>query len=208
VNAAGWQGDVHTILHPVLSYRAARAFFRGQQSELPLALTPAATAIGAKTSLLQSLRRRSGGTLPDNVHRQLVEEACKTRPWMCATLFAQWYAEIEASPDREQLLADQLKKPPFRRHLTPQVIQSLIPLIHPDLAATEPVDARDADRLSELFVDYYFYGAPFSREALVSIWRRCEDGGGKSCQEERASIERRVGSLGPAAVARSAPRPE
>jgi predicted membrane-bound spermidine synthase len=206
VNAAGWRGDVHTILHPVLSYRAARAFFRGQQAELPLALTPAATAVGAKNSLLEAYRRRNGGALSDTVHRQLVEEACKTRPWMCATLFAQWYAEHAESPDREELLLEQLKNPPFRRHLTPTVIQSVIPFFHPDLAATEPIEAREADRLSELFIDYYFHGAPFAREALVSIWQRCEDGGGKSCREERASIERRVGSLGNAPVALSAPR--
>ncbi len=205
VNVAGWTGDVHTILHPVLSYRAARAFFRGQQADLPLAQTPTAMALGAKNSLLQQYTRNAGGTLSDLVHRQLVDEACKTRPWICGTLVAQWFADQTESPDREAVILTLLKEPPFRRHLGPGVLHALIPFFHPDVETTEPIEAPEAARLSGLFSEYYFYGTPFSREALVAIWRRCRDGGGVTCRDARAVVERRVGPLGGAPVALAAP---
>ena len=66
VNAAGWHGDVHTILHPVLSHRAARAFFRGQQAELPLALTPGADGDRrAALAAAGATRGASAAALPD-----------------------------------------------------------------------------------------------------------------------------------------------
>ena len=196
VHAADWQGDVHTILHPVLSYRAARAFFRGMQAKLPLALTPAAISIGRKSSLLQAYTRNAGGTLPDSAHRQLVVEACKSLPWLCGTLVAQWFAEYPESPGREEVIVEIAKQTPFRRHLSPAVLQSLIPFFHPDLETTDPVPVARAEKLSDLFFEYYFFGAPFQREALTSIWQHCEDGGDNACRRERARIERVVGPLG------------
>ncbi len=205
-NAAGWRGDVHTILHPVLSYRAARAFFRGQQSDLPVALRPTARAIGAEHSLLRAYSRHVGGKLSDTVHHELLTEACKTRPWVCATLMARWLGEIETSPARDEVLMGLLTQVPFRRHLGAQTLQTLASFFHPDLETTEAIDPREAGRLSDLFIEYYFYGAPFSFDALTSIWRRCQDGGGMRCEPARARIEASVGPL-PRSDARTATQP-
>jgi SAM-dependent methyltransferase len=205
-NAAGWRGDVHTILHPVLSYRAARAYFRGQQAELPVALRPAARSIGAEHSLLRAFSRHMGGSLPDAAHLEMLTEACKTRPWVCATLMARWSAEIETSPARDEVLMRLLTQVPFRRQLEAQTLQPLVSFFHPDLETTEAIDPREAERLSDLFIEYYFHGAPFSFDALTSIWRRCQDGGGMRCEPARARIERSVGPL-PRSAARAAKQP-
>jgi len=205
-NAAGWRGDVHTILRPVLSYRAARAFFRGQQSDLPVALSPVARSVSAEHSLLRAFVRHSGGTLPDIAHRQMVAEACKTRPWICATLVAQWFAAIDESPGREKVILDLLQNPPFRRHLGPQKLQALTGFFQPDLETTEALGPKEAERLSDLFIEYYFHGAPFSFDALESIWRRCHDGGGLRCKPARAHVERLVGPL-PGTAVQAAKKP-
>ena len=42
---------------------------------------------------------------------------------------------------------------------------------------------------------YYFHGAPFSRDALTSIWQRCRDDSEQRCQPARARIEHRIGPL-------------
>ena len=205
-NAAGWRGDVHTILHPVLSHRAARAFFRGQQAELPIALGPAARSIGAEHSLLRAYVRHAGGTMSNDVHRELLAESCKTRPWICATLVAQWFATSDSAPGREEVIAELLQKQPFRRHLGPQTLQTLAGFYQPDLESTEAITPQEAERISDLFVEYYFYGAPFSFDALTSVWRRCRDGGGQRCEPVRARIERLVGPL-PGGRARAANLP-
>ena len=195
VNAAGWRGDVHTILRPVLSYRAARAFFRGQHAELPLALKPPVATLAANRSLLVSFARRTGTPLPDAVHRQLTDEVCKTRPLVCATLLAQWLAEVPESPRRDETIRALLQQSPFRRHIGPLQLRTLAGFFDPDLATTDPLAPEEAMRLSNLYIEYYFHGAPFSRDALTSIWQRCRDDSEQRCQPARARIEHRIGPL-------------
>lgn len=195
VNAAGLRGDVHTILRPVLSHRAARAFFRGQHAELPLALKPPVAALAANRSLLVSFARRTDAPLPDAVHRQLTDEVCKTRPWVCATLLAQWLAEVPESPSRDETIRALLQQSPFRRHIGPLQLRTLAGFFDPDLATTDPLAPEQATRLSNLYIEYYFHGAPFSRDALTAIWQRCRDDSEQRCQPARARIERRIGPL-------------
>ncbi len=195
VNAAGWRGDVHTILRPVLSYRAARAFFRGQGAELPLTLKPPLAKLAADRSLLTAFARSSGGPLSDAVYRQLADEACKTRPRVCATLLAWWLAELPESSSRDETIRALRQQPPFRPHVGPLQLRTLAGFFAPDLETTEPLAPEEAMRLSNLYIGYYFHGAAFSRDALAAIWRRCRDEGEQRCQPARARIERRAGPL-------------
>src|SRR5262249_53113271 len=71
VNAANLSGDVHTLLHPVLSQRAARAFFRGQAAALPPTLRAAPAAVGTDNSLLRRFGQLSGGRLSEQAHHDL-----------------------------------------------------------------------------------------------------------------------------------------
>jgi hypothetical protein len=100
------------------------------------------------------------------------------------------------------------KRAPFRRHLGPGVIQALIPFFNPDREATDPIPVARAEKLSDLFLEYYFFGTPFRRDALAAIWQRCEDGGDHGCRRERAGFEQIVGPLGAAPVAVATPQPE
>jgi hypothetical protein len=193
VNAAALPGDVHTILHPVLSYRAGRAFFRGREAALPPLAMPAAAARGAERSLLRRFAATRGGRLDDVAHQQLVDEACKSRPDLCATLLAWWLAEVPDSQRRADKIAALRAHAVFRPHVGAAKLQSLASfyLRSADPSELEPTDAA---RYTDLFLDYYFHGAPFSRAALADIWQRCR-GAGAGCEVARRRAERRLGPL-------------
>ena len=67
----------------------------------------------------------------------------------------------------------------------------------PTVEDARPLSVEDASRATQLFVDFYTHGAPFSRGALAEIWRRCEaDPAQRSaCRAGRAEADRRLGFL-------------
>ena len=75
LHAAALQGDVHTLWHPRLSDRAARAFFLGRSATLPPTATAAAAEVGASHSLLHAWIAREGGLSPD-ARRDVVNQLC------------------------------------------------------------------------------------------------------------------------------------
>ena len=194
VNAGGLTGDVHTILHPVLSHRAGRAFFRGQEAQLPPFVEPAPARVGAERSLLQRYVAARGGALDDDTFAMITAEGCKTRPILCASLLAWWRAAIPESPARNEQHTALLQSQPFRRHVAPAKIETLASFYASDLA-TDPIPVGEATRLTDLFTEYYFHGAPFPRRTLVSFWERCEGAGPTGCEAARARAERSVGPL-------------
>jgi spermidine synthase len=199
VNAAGLEGDVQTLLQPVLSFRAGRAFFVGRNAALPATTQPAPAAAGANHSLLGRLSAESGGTLSDEVHHQLAAEACKHLATVCATFLARWMHEHPESEAREALLATARTKPGFATHLAPQQLATLTGLFGAGLAENGAATPETARRVTDLFVRYYHHGAPFSREVLAALWRRCDDAKGERCSQGRAAAEARVGPLRSAA---------
>ncbi|RIL01336.1 MAG: hypothetical protein DCC71_18065 [Proteobacteria bacterium] len=205
LHAAGLQGDVHTILHPVLSHRAGRAFFRGHEAKLPPTAGPPASAIGASQSLLRRLAAASGGRLDDDAHRQVVTEVCKTRPPLCTTMMARWMADVPESAARDEVLASLLKMPPFRRHLGPAKLATLSSF-YDRVATADAVSPSEATRYTDLFVEYYAHGAPFSHGALAGVWSRCRDQGGARCAPARRRAELSVGPLGGEADTAAVPR--
>jgi hypothetical protein len=195
VNAAQMTGDVHTILHPVLSHRAGRAFFRGQEAQLPPFAEPAPAKIGAERSLLRRYAAALGGALDDETHAIITAEGCKTRPILCASLLAYWHAQIPESPARDAQHAALLQIGPFRRHVGPATIATLASF-YAAAPATDPIPPAEATRLTDLFAEYYFHGAPYPRRTLASFWTRCRGVGATGgCDAARAHAERRVGPL-------------
>jgi len=195
VNAAHLTGDVQTLMHPVLSQRAARAFFRGQQAELPPTIRRAPAAIGAENSLLRRYAALSGGKLSDDAHRELAGQACQNIPTLCATLIADWIREIPSSPARDQLLANLRQFGPFAPHLTDTKLRHLVGLFPSGAGSEGALDAAQAERLTDLYVQYYHHGTPFSRESLALIWEQCHPPGDASCTNGLAAAEVRVGPL-------------
>jgi len=196
VNAAELRGDIHTILHPVLNHRAARAFFRGKRAHLPPTARPAAAALGSENSLLARYRRGRGGLLSDRENEQLVGEACKPHLPVCVTLLADWKRQHPNSKAREGMIAALRRDKGFAAHLAPRTFHEVASLLGAERLGTAPVSPTDARELTDAFVRYYHHGAPFRRDVLADIWRRCRDRDGRaSCRAGQALAEERVGPL-------------
>ncbi len=206
VGAASFEGDVHTIFHPVLSHRAGRAFFRGQQANLPPTLRPAAAARGRRNSLLQRYRALRGGGLSEAEHASMAREACKTRPELCATLIADWAREWPESPARQRLLQRLRRSPPFAPYLRPQVLRTLVRLLAIEAREGPSPTPAAAQQATDHFVRHYHHGTPFERARLAEMWTRCREPGGRAgaCSQGLARAEQRVGPLSRNAARRPA----
>lgn len=195
VNAAKFPGDVHTILHPVLSYRAGRAFFRGQQAEMPDTVTPELMQVGAERSLLRRWLATKGDALGEPAYAEMVDRACTTRPRLCATLLAYWLTMIPETTGVAERQASLLRLAPFRPHVAATKISTLVTFFQNN-GTGPPLAPSDALQLTDLFADYYHHGAAFWRDVLPVIWSRCDDGGSGECARQRRRAERRVGAIG------------
>jgi len=196
VNAAPFHGDIQTLLHPVLSQRAARAFFRGATASVPSTAQPDPAAVGAGNSLLRRYARLSGG-LSDGTYQQVVEEACNHDPVQCPTFMAGWMRDVPSSPARDALLEQHRAEPLFAPHLRAPRLRELALLLGDGASLDEPVTPDRAKALTDLYVNYYQHAMPFSRELLARQWRVCQPAqpGDGSCASGLAAAEARVGPL-------------
>jgi predicted membrane-bound spermidine synthase len=72
-------GPLHTLLHPRLTYQAARAFFAGGRSRPPLVTAGPAGALAAQRSLARKLAASEGGELSETSYAALVDETALAR---------------------------------------------------------------------------------------------------------------------------------
>lgn len=191
VAEARLEDQVHTIGHPILSHRAARAFFAGKHSRLPPTLHREAARLGAQNSLVRRYAERFGGRLPDPVRAQVVSEVCHLDGPRCATLFAQWRYEAPGSPELPRLLARMRHSPAVADQLSPDRLAKLTWLFDAGTLPDVPYDYKSAARGSRLFVDHYHHAAPFDGRALAVIWSRCS--GDDRCQNG-ADLHRDMGT--------------
>ena len=75
--AAQLPGEIHTLLHPILSNSAARAFFTGGFGQLPVTAQPAPAEVGMRNSLLRRYAAAHGGQLTERERVRVVEETCR-----------------------------------------------------------------------------------------------------------------------------------
>jgi len=195
VNAAHFPGDVQTLLHPVLSQRAARAFFRGHNASLPPTVLPVPAAVGAANSLLRRYAHEQGG-LSDSTYAEVAGEACKHQPLLCATLVASWMREVPNSPTRDALLKDLRADGTFGAHLGAARLRLLNQLLV-DAGPGDSIPPERAKMLTDLYVEYFHHATPFSRDALTRAWQQCRPAqpGDGSCARALAAAEGRVGPL-------------
>lgn len=128
---------IHTLLHPILSHQAARAFFRGGEARLNTAAAKA-TRTGGGDMLLQRWAARQGGKLSDTDHGQAVRQTCRHRPVECATMLAQWQVEDPGSPALARQLERARAAHPDQHALSPDGLAKL-------RRAFEPAAALAAD---------------------------------------------------------------
>lgn len=196
LHALDMKGPIHTLLHPRLSYAAARAFFTAKEGPLPPSVTPAAVAIGAQNSLLRRYAKMRGG-LPETEWAQLVRETCVMSPAACVTLLAAWSKEMPDSQERIGILQWIQGGGPFRP-IDLSLVPSLLHLFDDTYAGPIPDASLPAlaKEQSERFVEYFHHAAPFHRGALTSLFARCEDSSeAERCVEVRTEAETELGPL-------------
>lgn len=188
-------GEIHTLFHPILSHRAARAFFRNAQAALPQTANLRSARAGFRNSLL---RRWLAGTDPsqrEEIRFAVLTEHCRNiRELECATHVAEW---LRTAPDADRVatsLAEWRRAPLLREHLEPERLQELMSLYGNGARERRP-SFEEAQSLTNLFARYYQHDIPFRRGALRTTWNRCEDPAGR-CAEGRQVARRRLGGLG------------
>jgi spermidine synthase len=192
LHAAALQGDVHTLRNPVLSYRAARAFFVGRAAAFPALAEPAPARIGESNSLLRRFAG-NGARLPEDVLEAGARENCRFgRLPPCAAFVARWKRDHPDSLRFEAAVTQLRAEPENRQSLLPPRIASLIPLWGSFSADSEPIPRAQAMALSRRFLRFYQHAIPFDRQVLEEAWDRCR---GEPCAEGRRWVEEQVGPL-------------
>jgi len=198
VHAAQFPGPVHTLTHPLLSHRAARAFFAGGIAELRLPANLEAARAGSRNSLLQRESARREGDLPQSFRERLVAETCRYRAEECVALLAQWLYETPVSPERDRIAAE-IENDPLRNSWIPlSMVEPLSQLFGDgERIAERELSPEVCRRATQRFSRYYHYTAPFSRRALAEVWRRCVDSPDNpgQCQAGLAQAEKTLGEL-------------
>jgi spermidine synthase len=194
VHATSLKGAVHTLLHPRLSYAAARAFFVGAMGRLPGTDGLGATDVGARNSLARRYAARSGGELAGPDRAAMVAEACRYRGDLCIALLAGWHAAAAESPLRSDLERKLSAVPHLAEHLRqlPEVGR-----LHGDGIVDGGDPLASAELATRLFEAYYHHAAPFPRAGLAATYARCEvePASREACRAARLELERRIGSL-------------
>lgn len=196
VHAADLPGPLHTLLHPLLSDHAGRAFFRGGRAELPALVHAEPAQVGIRNSLLRRLALDRGGQLPDAERANAIAELCFLSPPRCAAGIAEWTREAPGSPILARLLAAMRTNPALRRALEPRILDRVGALL-PGAPAL-PAGARAAERASQLFASHFSYVAPFDRAILDAAWARCSPTRGEpadACAAGRRAAEALLGPL-------------
>jgi spermidine synthase len=194
LHAAELPGELHTLRHPILSYRAARAFFLGRATDLPALVGPAQARVGARNSLLRRLAGE-GAPLAEEVLEAAARETCRfNKLEQCAALLARWRFDHPHSQRLEETLEDLRAEGEGRRSLRPARIAGLMALFEGRIRPSpEGVPRPRAERLTSRYLRYYHHAVPFDRTKIEAVWSRCR---GEKCAEARRRAEERLGPLG------------
>jgi spermidine synthase len=192
VHAVEWPGEIHTLRHPLLSYRAARAFFRGRRGTL----APHQSRVQERVALRNSLLRRhaSGKTpLPEEHVEAAAFESCRYhKKEQCATFFALWSLLYpQSSTLKGALSASRKKGDDASRYLTPKSLAALKSLFAgPGSGLNKTYSPSEAENLTGRFRRHYHHVVPFSRDRLDEIWDRCR---AADCESRRIRAEAEIG---------------
>ncbi len=194
LHAVELEGEIQTLRHPILSYRAARAFFLGRRSWLPSLSSPAQRELSLQNSLLH--RFAAGGeALPERLLEAATYELCRfRRTEQCATLFARWQLDRPGSPRLKSALAEARQiNPASRRDLAPGKLRELRMLYEGKLPdVDESALAQQAERMTQRFLLHYYHAVPFDRRTIEAAWRRCR---GDDCEDRQREAWQRLSSL-------------
>jgi len=164
------EGPVHTLMHPRLTFAAARAFFAGGRSRLPFTGADGAPP-GASRALASQLRARDGAALSEATYAALVDESCRARADVCTAWLADWLRARPGSP----LLAERLAKwevTAVGEPIAREDVRDFAALLS-GRVPTRAVELAEAQRQSALVRRYLKPGIPFRGGPLLALWSRC-----------------------------------
>jgi len=178
--------EVHTLFHPLLSDRAAHAFFRGQNIDVPELGT--AREAATRDSLLGAWLAEQEGESDEADLDSIARQLCRYRPYLCASFLAWWQRQAPESSGPEKVRTRFSQISEFAPHLTRERLAALGALYGngPGTRTT----ANDVRASADRFDRYYFHATPFRLEALLGIWAGCR---GKDCIEARHEAGERIG---------------
>jgi hypothetical protein len=187
LHAAGLEGPIHSLYHPLLSYEAGRGFFVGMPSDLPFTGHGAAAEIGAQNSLLVRYLARYEGAVPEPIWEEMTWRACNYQIPGCGALAAAWSRLPPASESFPKLVAK------LRQEEGPLFLDRLRSFLEPASAAA-PASVRrvapaTALAMTRLYTAHYAHCAPFEPRALLDLWQRCE-GNAELCRRGKRSAQR------------------
>ncbi len=196
VHAGSREGEIHTLLHPVLSHRAARAFYRGEQAELPTGAHADAASVGGRSSVLRRYLEglNGAGTPPeDALYDRIAEGACVMGP-SCASVLARWAVDHPDSELRTKRLARLRRGSDWAdEHLGDDRLAVLAEL-HRGRAPDAGLSPAEAGLRTRLFGEYYHHAFPFPRESLAQTWDACLPAGPR-CERGRQAAVRQLGAF-------------
>jgi spermidine synthase len=192
LRATALAGDIHTLLHPVLSHRAASSFFRGKSAHLPVTALPAAARVGAENSLLRRYAAHHGGALSLSERAAVLKTVCELHRPDCVTLLTAWE---EDEPDRSARAGLRGTATRALAALPAGAEARIQRLLGRGDDPPGAVPADEIERDTSVFVNFYTHAAPFDRTVLASRWARCEDPDARRCPRGRETAEAHLGSL-------------
>jgi len=187
LHAVEREGPIHTLRHPILSHMAARAFFRGLRSALPLYVSKEHQIVSLRNSLLRRYGRVSD-SYPEEILEAGARENCRFhRMEECATFFARWAYDHPESPRRQAALAEMRRSVRARQaDLAPNEISDVQRLFDRKFGASTLPYVRVRELL-RLYATHYNHAIPFDEDVLDDIWSRCHD---LRCGTTRRQVER------------------
>jgi len=194
LHAAPLPGDLHSLRHPILSHRAARAFFRAERATLPPLLTPAHTQVSQRNSLLRRLVR-AGGVSQEDALEAATRETCRfDRQEECATLFARWKRDHPDSARLEAALREARESSSSQNpQLRPKAMSRLRSLFGVRLSEVPAKQSlARATWMTSLYMENFVHAAPFDRRVLDAAWQTCR---AEACWERRRRAEERLGTF-------------
>jgi hypothetical protein len=198
LHAARLSGEMHTLRHPILSHRAARAFFVGEVAPLRRLVKPESVRVGVRNSLLGRLagpdRRLSEGLL-----EAAATESCRSgQGRLCAALFARWQRDHPQSSRLAEALGrarNPRRSDEAAMRAAAQIDAATLRVLERLYGADVETGARPDRRAAQLtahYVGHYHYAAPFERSVLEEVWAQCS---APSCVKALRAAEEKVGPL-------------
>jgi hypothetical protein len=204
--SADLPGPIHTLGHPLLSHYAARAFFRGQVSEIPRLATVASAEAGARNSLLRRVGFEGGQTPSEDLVAAVARETCgRRRPIECAAFVARGLRDHPGSERLTALVGELRRSNQLATTLTDENLALLVELHGGPRTAAPGSSLQLARQMSDFYFRFFTHAVPFDPQVLEQAWQRCREPSQiEACRSGRTDTLQRLG-LDPIRTASSSP---